>query len=73
MKLNQAQQKILANFCADAARGGLLSGLGFAFVIPGDWIARIAFTASSLLFAGLTLFLALQFAKMIKEGKNEYF
>lgn len=71
MQLNKFQLKLLANFCADAARGGLLSGLGFAFVIPGDWLTRAVFTSSALLFAGLALLLALRFGKLIKGGKNE--
>jgi hypothetical protein len=71
MNLNRAQTRLLANFCSEMAKGALLSGLGFAFVVPGEPVARAVFTVSALLFAGSALFLALEFAKMIKEAQNE--
>jgi len=67
IKLSPSQAKILADFCSDVAKGALLSGLGFSFVLPEPPILRIMFFLNALIIAAFTLYLALEIAKIIEK------
>jgi len=67
MGLTQAQFKLLANFCSDIAKGALLSGLGFPYVVAASPIIRIILFVSGVVMAGIMLYLSLLIAKNIKE------
>ncbi len=67
MELIKAQYKLLSNFCSDVAKGALLSGLGFSYVITTSPMERLVFLVSGIVMAGIMLYLALLVAKNIKE------
>lgn len=61
--LSLGQKRVLVNFCSDIARGALLSGLGFSFVLQGSAIFKITFSISSFIFSILALYSAIAIAK----------
>lgn len=67
MTLTQSQFKLLADFCSDIAKGALLSGLGFSYIIAGSPTERITLFVGGIAMAGIMLYLALLVAQTIKE------
>ncbi len=65
--LNQFQFKLLANFCSDIARGAILSGLGFPYLINASPEERIMLFISGIATAGIMLYLALLIAQAVEE------
>ena len=64
---NQSQLKLLSNFCADIAKGALLSGLGLAFILPENAAQKVLFTIPATTIGIFSLFFALQFAKLLRD------
>lgn len=65
--LNQAQIKLLVNFCSDIAKGAMLSGLGFAFTLPSDPNSKALIVIPSMIATAIFLIFAFIFAKFIQE------
>ena len=65
--MNQAQLKLLTNFCADIAKGALLFGFGYVFILPANPISRLLFAGPAILTAIIFLLFALEFAKLAQD------
>jgi hypothetical protein len=69
--INQAQARLMANFCADIAKGALLSGLGFTYALSEPISVKLIFGLTGILFAILALYFALRFAKILEKQSYE--